>query len=79
VEGTKLTGLWKNKTKDRKTFPSGNLGMSRLLVLQKYYKQGEKDPDFNVLVCPQEKKDKPKNGTPGTDAWDAFRAVGAGQ
>ena len=72
MEGTKLTGLWKNKTKDGKTYLSGNLGLSRLLVLPNDYKRNEKDPDYNVLVCPQEKKDKPKNGAPGTDPRDDF-------
>ncbi len=73
IEGTKLTGLWKNKTKDGKTYLSGNLGMSRLHVLPNDYKRGEKDPDYNDLLCPQEKKDKPKNGTaPGADPWDDF-------
>jgi hypothetical protein len=71
MEGTKLTGLWKNKTKDGKTYLSGSLGMSRLLVLPNDYKRNEKDPDYNVLLCPQEKKDKPKNGT-SVDPWDDF-------
>lgn len=73
MDGTRLTGVWKNKTKDGKTYLSGNLGLSRLLILPNDFKRTEKDPDFNVFVCPQEKKDKPKNGTPGSDdPWDDF-------
>ena len=68
-EGTRLTGLWKNKTKDGKTYLSGSLGLSRLLVLPNDYKRNEKDPDYNVLLCPKENKDKPKNGTAFADPW----------
>ena len=33
MEGTRLTGLWKNKDKNGKTYLSGSLGLARLLVL----------------------------------------------
>ena len=45
MEGTKLTGLWKNKTKDGKTYLSGDLGTVKMLVLPNDQKRNEKDPD----------------------------------
>lgn len=64
MEGTRLTGLWKNTGKDGKIYLSGNLsGAARLLVLPNN-KRGDKDPDYNVYVVPNEKKetkDAPKD------------------
>jgi uncharacterized protein (DUF736 family) len=60
MEGTRLTGLWKNTGKDGKTYLSGNLsGAARLLILPNTHKRGEKDPDYHVYVVPNEKRDKP--------------------
>jgi len=60
MEGTKLTGLWKNKTKDGKTYLSGTIGLARLLVLPNDFKKTEKDPDYNVVLVPA--KEKSGNG-----------------
>lgn len=60
MEGTRLTGLWKNTGKDGKTFLSGNLsGVARLLVLPNSHKRAETDPDYHVYVVPNEKRDRP--------------------
>jgi hypothetical protein len=39
MEGIKLSGLWKNKTKDGKTYLSGNLGTAKMLVLPNDFKR----------------------------------------
>ncbi len=57
MEGTRLTGLWKNKDKNGKTYLSGSLGLARLLVLPNDFKKKDSDPDYTVLLVPNEKKD----------------------
>ena len=56
MEGTRLTGLWKNKDKNGKTYLSGSLGLARLLVLPNDFKKKDADPDYTVLLVPAEKK-----------------------
>ena len=55
MEGTRLTGLWKNKDKNGKTYLSGSLGLARLLVLPNDFKKKDSDPDYTVLLVPAEK------------------------
>jgi hypothetical protein len=53
----KITGLWKNKTKDGQTFLAGNLnGITQLSVMPNKYKKTERDPDYYVYVRPSKKK-----------------------
>ena len=54
----KLTGLWKSKDKEGKTFLSGTLNpISKLLVLPNSYKKdGDKSPDYFVYLAQNEKK-----------------------
>ena len=59
MEGTRLTGLWKNRDKAGKVYLSGSLGLARLLVLPNDFKRTEKDPDYNVLLVPAEKRTGP--------------------
>lgn len=59
MDGTRLSGLWKNKGKDGKTYLSGSLGSARLLVMPNGYKKADKDPDYIVYVVPAEKKAEP--------------------
>ena len=61
-QGIKLTGLWKNKGRDGKTFLSGRLnGSSSLIVFPNNFKKGEKDPDYIVYLKPnEEKREAPK-------------------
>ena len=54
MNGVKLTGLWKNTSKDGKAYLSGSLGGVRVLVFPNEYKKGEKDPDFNLFFSPKE-------------------------
>lgn len=58
MTGTKLSGLWKNMSKDGKTYLSESLGMVRLLVFTNEYKKGDKDPDYYLFLAPKEKKEK---------------------
>lgn len=65
MEGTKLTGLWKGKTKQGKTILSGPVNaVSRLLVLPNDYKRGERDPDYFVFLVPQKTKERSAPPTP---------------
>ena len=61
----KLTGLWKSKTKDGKTYLSGNLGNIKVLVFTNDYKKKDSDPDYNLFFAPKEEKDKPAASTSG--------------
>ena len=56
MEGVKLTGLWKNKTKDGKTYLSGTLGGARVMVFPNDFKRKETDPDYNVVLSPAKEK-----------------------
>lgn len=69
MDGTRLTGLWKNKSKAGETYLSGTLGLSKLLIMPNGFKRNEKDPDFYALLVPNEKKDAPKDA-PTTPAFD---------
>ena len=57
-ELTKVTGLWKNKGKDGKTFLSGKFGMAFMLVYPNRYKKKEKEPDY--YVCLRNDKKRPE-------------------
>ena len=69
----KIAGLWKTE-KDGKTYLSGTLGPGvRILVLRNQFKKDPKHPDYNVFLCPAERKGKsdrrtePEPPAPGHD------------
>ena len=60
----KLGGMWKNKTKDGKTYLSGYLGDAKLLVFPNSFKLPDneadaKKPDYILYVAAKEKKEAP--------------------
>jgi len=57
MNGLKLTGLWKNTSKEGKAYLSGSLGGVKVLVFPNEHKRDEKDPDFNLVLAPREEKD----------------------
>lgn len=69
MNGVKLTGLWKNTSKDGKAYLSGSLGGVRVLVFPNEYKKGEKDPDFNLFVSPKEKDEAKAAETKTSDSF----------
>ena len=69
MNGVKLTGLWKNTSKDGKTFLSGSFGAVRVLVFPNEYKKGEKDPDFNLFLSPKEEKEARPQDTKTIDPF----------
>ena len=60
MNGVKLTGLWKNTSKEGKTFLSGTLGGVKVLVFPNEYKKETSDPDFNLFFAPKEDKGSEK-------------------
>lgn len=61
MDGTKLTGLWKNQTKDGKPYLSGSLGLAKLMIFPNDHKrEGEKGPDYLAYLVPVEKKPERK-------------------
>lgn len=72
MNGVKLTGLWKNTSKDGKAYLSGSLGGVRVLVFPNEYKKGEKDPDFNLFLSP---KEEAKSTAADTKTLDPFAGV----
>lgn len=55
----KLCGLWKNKTKDGKTYYSGGLTyLTNLILFNNEYKRGENDPDLILYIAKKEQKPK---------------------
>jgi hypothetical protein len=65
MNGVKLTGLWKNTSKEGKSFLSGTLGGVKVLVFPNEFKRGETDPDYNLFISPKEEK---KTTEPATTA-----------
>jgi len=56
-EMVKLTGLWKQKDKEGKSFLTGNLNpISKVLVLQNNYKKNDTEPDYFLYLTQNEKK-----------------------
>ena len=52
-----LTGLWKSKTKEGKTYLRGNLTYStNIFIFENGYKKTEKDPDFFLSIAEKEEK-----------------------
>lgn len=58
MQKAKLTGLWKNTGKDGKTYLSGTLGLSKLMVYPNDYKKAEKDPDYIAYLVQPDKDEK---------------------
>jgi len=55
----KLTGLWKNKTKDGKQYLTGGLGYgAKILIFPNSYKEKESDPDYIAYIAAKEQKDE---------------------
>jgi len=65
----KLTGLWKSKDKEGKTFLSGSLSpVSKVLVMPNTFKKEGKGPDYYLYVGVNEKKEGSKpSRTPEDD------------
>jgi uncharacterized protein (DUF736 family) len=72
MEGVRLTGLWKNKGKDGRTFLSGKLNdLSSFLVFPNDRKQeGDKGPDFFLYLKQNERPQaKPHAAPPQEDPF----------
>lgn len=53
----KMTGLWKNETRNGKEYWSGNLGSARIEVWPNDRKERDNHPDLNVYLAPRERKE----------------------
>lgn len=70
MDGTKLTGLWKNESKNGESYLSGSLGMARLLVFPNGHKDKDSDPDYVAYLVPSKKKeDKRDPEKPSPAGW----------
>jgi len=53
----RITGLWENDSNNGK-YLSGSLGTSRILIFKnKFKKEGDNQPDFNVYFAEQNSKE----------------------
>jgi hypothetical protein len=59
MNGTKLTGLWKNQSKAGKAYLAGNLGLARIVIFSNDRKEKREDPDYTMWLVP---KDDTRNG-----------------
>ena len=76
-----IAAVWENTDKHGKKYFSGNLGNSKLLILQnKYKKEGSKEPDYRVVVCEKPKKEEATT-QPFVDSepWMGGDAQGCGE
>lgn len=64
-----LTGLWKNTSKQGKTYISGTLGMAKVMIFANENKKGEKSPDYMMYLVPSEPKSQ--NAAPAAPAEPA--------
>ena len=64
-----LAALWKNRSKDGKTYLAGNLGRgARLLIFENQNKrEGSKDPDYRLMVVENRTRDGSEPEQPGPD------------
>jgi hypothetical protein len=60
----KITGLWKQRTKDNVEYLSVQIGTIKLLVFKNKNKRTSNDPDWNLFLAPVEPKEKPANSEP---------------
>ena len=64
----RLTGLWKNESKDGKTYLTGLLSpTSRLMVFPNTRKNSPKDPDYTAFLAPNIKKERQEDT--GEEGW----------
>ena len=57
MEKIKLTGLWKNTSKDGQTYYAGSLSPTvRVLVFKNTFKKGEKEPDLVLYLAPNDRQ-----------------------
>lgn len=70
MDGVKLTGLWKNKSKDGSTHLRGVVNAITAIVVlpNTYKKEGDKSPDYFLYLTP---KAKDKEQTSKTDNKDS--------
>jgi hypothetical protein len=52
-----LAGLWRNETKDGKTYLSGYLGEAKILIFPNGFKETEKQPDYRMYLV-ENKREK---------------------
>lgn len=67
MQKAKLTGLWKNKDKEGRTYLSGSLGVSKLMVYPNGYKKAEKDPDYVAYLVQPDRRESSEPSTPSED------------
>ena len=70
-----LCGLWKGTAKDGRSYLGGNLGFgARLLVFKNDRKTEDKQPDYNVVIVENQRRDdaepEPVTSEPGSAAPD---------
>jgi hypothetical protein len=57
----KLGGLWKNEDKNGNEYFSGNFTYgTKLLILTNTFKEKPNEPDFNIFIAKQEKRQEKK-------------------
>ena len=56
----RVGGLWRNQSKDGKTYLAGSVGGLRVFVFENKFKDGENDPDYILSVAQGKQKDAAK-------------------
>jgi aryl-phospho-beta-D-glucosidase BglC (GH1 family) len=68
----RLGGLWKNQTKDGKTYLAGTFGGARVLIFPNGFKEKDTDPDFILNLAqnqPKEDKAQSQQRQPANDLF----------
>ena len=68
----RLGGLWKNQSKDGKTYLSGTFGGARVMIFPNGYKEKDSDPDFILNIAQNQPKDKAAAPKQSADDFGSF-------
>lgn len=67
----KLISIWKNTSKNGKTYYSGKLGEVNIIGFENV-KENEKQPDIIFYVAEEKKKETPKKEKADTNVFEEF-------
>lgn len=54
----RVSGLWKNRTKNGDPYLGGSLAGLRISVMPNTYKKKDRDPDFFLYLQPRKRRDE---------------------
>lgn len=75
----KLTGLWKNKSKNGMEYLSGRLGNAKVMIFPVKNKKSDKSPDYELVLAEYEHKENNSNNELSSGQVAAQKSLEASQ